>query len=99
MERPAMTAPDVHCIADVGATLGEGPLWDARTAALYWLDIPEQRLFHWREGEGASMTALSQPVCSLVPRARGGFIGGGYAGFLAHDDWQSRAAPAGQSRQ
>jgi sugar lactone lactonase YvrE len=74
---------EVQCLADVGATLGEGPVWDPRAAALYWLDIPEKRLFRWSAADGTRAIALSHHVCSLLPRASGGFIGGGYDGFLA----------------
>lgn len=73
----------VQLIADVGATLGEGPMWDAREGALYWLDIPERRLLRWSAADGVRITMLPRHVCSLVPRAQGGFIGGGYHGFLA----------------
>ena len=73
----------MQCLADVGATLGEGPVWDPREAALYWLDIPEKRLFRWSPTDGTRTIALSHHVCSLLPRASGGFVGGGYDGFLA----------------
>lgn len=73
----------MDCIANVRAVLGEGPVWVEREQALYWVDIPEKRLFRWAEGEGAR--TIEQPVhlCSLAPRAGGGFIGAGYEGFLA----------------
>jgi len=76
----------MECIADVKATLGEGPVWVAREQALYWVDIPERRLFRWAEGEGARTIELRRHLCSLQPRAAGGFIGGGYDGFLAISD-------------
>lgn len=34
-------ASDVSVLWDGRATLGEGPLWDARTERLYWVDIAE----------------------------------------------------------
>lgn len=75
----------MHCIADVGATLGEGPVWHAREDALYWVDIPEKRVFRWSETGGLRMIAVERHVCSLLPRASGGFVGGGYDGFIAID--------------
>ena len=30
---------------DTKATLGEGPIWDARTQTLYWLDILNKRIY------------------------------------------------------
>jgi D-xylonolactonase len=75
----------VTCLADVGAVLGEGPVWVMREQALYWVDIPEKRVFRWSEAEGASAFEASAPVCSLAPRASGGFIGAGHDGFVAVD--------------
>ena len=72
----------MECIADVKAVLGEGPIWDAREQALYWVDIPERRVFRWSEGEGTRTVPVERHICSLLPRAAGGFIGGGYEGFL-----------------
>lgn len=72
----------MDCIADVGATLGEGPVWVAREQALYWVDITERRVFRWSEEEGVRTIPLDRHVCSLLPRAGGGFVGGGYDGLL-----------------
>ena len=82
--RRAMSG-DVSCIADVKAVLGEGPVWVEREQAVYWVDIPEKRIFRWSEGEGVRTIEPGLNVCSLVPRAGGGFIGGGYDGFLDID--------------
>lgn len=67
---------DVRCVADVHAMLGEGPVWVARQAALYWVDIEGRKIFrlgfhgHWDEWP----TDLR--VGSLVPRNDGSFIAG-----------------------
>jgi D-xylonolactonase len=76
----------MECIADVGATLGEGPVWVEREQALYWLDIPEKRLFRWAESDAPRTTELPFHLCSIVPRVSGGYVGGGYEGFLALDE-------------
>jgi xylono-1,5-lactonase len=76
-------AAEVTCIADVRATLGEGPAWVEREHALYWVDIPEQRVFRWSAADGTRTFEPGLNICSLVPRSGGGFIGGGYEGFLA----------------
>ncbi len=75
----------VTCIADVKAVLGEGPVWVERDQALYWVDILKQRLFRWTIADGAKEVGLDRHLCSLVPSARGGFIGAGYDGFLTLD--------------
>lgn len=76
-------AGPVECLADVGATLGEGPVWAAAEQALYWVDIPARQVFRWHAAEGLRTIAVEQHVCSILPRAGGGFIGGGYDGFIA----------------
>jgi len=72
----------MQCIADVKAVLGEGPVWDAREDALYWADIPERLVFRWSQRDGARTISVPGHICSLLPRASGGFIGAGYDGFL-----------------
>ena len=84
----------MECLADVGAVLGEGPIWVAREQALYWVDIPEKRVFRWSDAEGLRVIEPGIHVCSLVPRAAGGFVGAGYDGFLEiGPDW--RISPIG----
>jgi sugar lactone lactonase YvrE len=36
---------NAELIFDARATLGEGPVWDAKTQTLYWLDILEKRIY------------------------------------------------------
>ena len=76
----------MECIADVRAVLGEGPVWVVREQALYWVDIPERRLFRWSGTEGLRTIEPTAHICSLAPRAVGGFIGAGYDGFLEIGD-------------
>lgn len=75
----------MDCLADFGAILGEGPVWVAREQALYWVDIVGGELFRWSAAAGATRIAVEQPLCSIVPRASGDFVGGSYAGFVAVD--------------
>jgi sugar lactone lactonase YvrE len=81
----------MECIANVGAVLGEGPIWVAREQALYWVDIPEKRLFRWSEAEGFRTHDLDFHLCSLVARDAGGFVGTDYEGFLTLDTNASRS--------
>jgi D-xylonolactonase len=79
------TAAEVTCVADVRATLGEGPVWVEREQALYWVDIPEKRVFRWSAADGLRTLEPGLNICSLVPRQAGGFVGGGYEGLLDMD--------------
>jgi xylono-1,5-lactonase len=80
----------MECIADVRAVLGEGPTWVEREQALYWVDIPEAKLFRWSAGERTRLIEPRVNVCSIVPRAKGGYVGAGYDGFLEIDLEQGR---------
>jgi xylono-1,5-lactonase len=75
----------MECIADVRATLGEGPVWVPAEQALYWVDIPEKHVFRWSEAEGVRTISVERHVCSLLPRTTGGFVGGGHDGFILID--------------
>ena len=73
----------MELLADFRANLGEGPCWVEREQALFWVDINTPRLFRWSEEEGGSVQDLSENLCSILPRANGGYIGGAYGGFVA----------------
>lgn len=75
----------VRCVADVHATLGEGPVWVEREAALYWLDIKGCKIFRLdAEGEVQSWQTPFR-IGSLAPRAGGGFIAGTEHGIALID--------------
>jgi xylono-1,5-lactonase len=76
----------MECLADVGAILGEGPCWSVRDQCLLWVDINAPELFSWSEANGLSRHPLDEKICSIVPRASGGFIGAGHEGVLAFDN-------------
>ena len=82
---------DVTCVADVGAVLGEGPVWDERDQSVYWVDIVAGRIFRWSEADGTQSFDPEEKICSLMPRARGGFIGGSHEGFVIVDPAEGRA--------
>ncbi len=75
----------IECVADVRAQLGEGPVWDAREDAVYWVDIIGGTLFRWDERTGCTRFAPSARLCSIAPRASGGFVGGSHDGLVALD--------------
>ncbi|HWH16929.1 MAG TPA: SMP-30/gluconolactonase/LRE family protein [Allosphingosinicella sp.] len=75
----------VHCVADVKAVLGEGPVWVAEEQALYWVDIKGRKIF--RLDEKGARTEWETPfrVGSIAPRGTGGFIAGTDKGFASID--------------
>lgn len=80
------------CVARTDAVLGEGPTWIAREQAVYWVDILGRRVFRWNERDGTRVIETDTHVCSILPRARGGYIGGGYDGLISiGDDWSISA--------
>ena len=81
----AVAGDSVQCVADVHAVLGEGPLWVAREAALYWVDIQGRKIFRL-DGKGElSQWRTPFRVGSIALRARGGFIAGTDQGIAEID--------------
>ncbi len=80
-------------VADVKAVLGEGPVWVACEAALYWVDIKGRRLFRL-DDDGMREWPTPVRVGSIAPREGGGFIAGTDEGFYAIDlDDEPRFTP------
>jgi sugar lactone lactonase YvrE len=81
-------------MADVKAVLGEGPVWVEREGALYWVDIKGYKVFRYTVESGALKTwSTPYRVCSLAPRAAGGFIAGTEDGFSRVDLAEDRFIP------
>lgn len=72
----------MECVADVAAVLGEGPVWVESAQALYWVDIVQGKIFRYASGRTEELAA-AQTLCSLAPRAGGGFVGGSLNGLVA----------------
>jgi len=75
----------VTCLADVHAVLGEGPVWVAREAALYWVDIKGWKIFRIDAAGKRREWTTPFRVGSIAPRASGGFIAGTDEGIAAID--------------
>jgi sugar lactone lactonase YvrE len=66
--------------------LGEGPFWDITAQALYWVDIPAQRV-HRRDADGTHTSwDVGLPVGAVVPRESGGLCVAAGNGFYALDE-------------
>jgi len=70
--------PDVQCLWEAGATLGEGPLWSPREAALYWVDIKAPALHRYRPEDGDKTSwVMPEPIGWVIERANGeGLVAG-----------------------
>lgn len=55
---------------DAKAILGEGPVWDARTQTLHWIDILNKRVY----ANTDVLIELDETIGCLAPRRRGGFL-------------------------
>jgi sugar lactone lactonase YvrE len=71
----------VRCVADVHAVLGEGPVWVAREAALYWLDIKGLKIFRLSDQGERIEWPTPMRIGSIAPRKSGGFIAGTEGGI------------------
>ena len=76
----------VRCVWEVGALLGEGPVWDPRDGAVWFVDIETPAIHRYRlaDGDRASWTPPYR-VTALWPRAAGGFVAHSERGFLVAD--------------
>ena len=80
------TLPEAALFVDARARLGEGPVWDARTDRLIWVDI-EGAALHSTHPENGETTTLPMPmpIGIAVPRQSGGFVAALEDGFYAID--------------
>lgn len=60
----------LELLYDTKAKLGEGPIWDARTQTLYWLDILNKRIY----ADGNMLIELDEFIGCIAPRENGGLV-------------------------
>lgn len=71
---------------DARADLGEGPLWDAATQRLYWVDIMTARVNAFSPATGETRSwATGEPVGAAVLHAGGGLLLALQSGFSTLD--------------
>ncbi len=77
---------DVTCILDVGAGLGEGPVWSAVQQRLYWVDIEAGVLHRFDPaGQRNESWQLPEAVGCVAPRRSGGLVVALRNGFAFFD--------------
>lgn len=81
----------MHCsepqaVCEVGADLGEGPVWDARDQALWFVDIKGKKVHRYDPNSRAHQAwAAPEFVCFLFPAKDGGFVAGLKSGLFKFD--------------
>lgn len=87
-----MTTSTAELVLQVGAVVGEGPVWDERQDALWWVDIEGRTLHRWEPTTGRHEAKnLGQRVGCAVPcEADGVFVVALQTGF-ALLDWKTGA--------
>ena len=88
-------------VLDARAQLGEGPIWDARTGELLWVDIMAGIVHRFDPATGADRALdAGQSVGAVVPRASGGYVLALRDGFAAADGADVRlVAPVDEGRR
>lgn len=75
-----------ECVWDLGAQLGEGPIWMASEQAVWFVDIKGRQIHRYHEPSGAKRSWTSpQEVGFIVPIAGGQFIAGLQSGLHRFD--------------
>jgi sugar lactone lactonase YvrE len=80
------TLAEAELFVDARAQLGEGPVWDARSGRLIWVDIEGEALHSTHPESGETTTLpMPMPIGIAVPRQSGGFVAALEDGFYAID--------------
>ncbi len=76
----------VELLVDAHAIVGEGPVWDAASQTLFWVDIEINLVHRYDPANGRDTTIdVGQPVGALAPRDSGGLVLAIRDGFAALD--------------
>lgn len=69
--------PQVECVQQANAFLGEAPVWHPEENLLYWADVTRPCIYAFEPGKGqVGIWPMPSEVGFLVPRAGGGVIAG-----------------------
>jgi sugar lactone lactonase YvrE len=81
----------VETVVALGAELGEGPMWDARSGRIAWVDILGRRV-HLTDPLTGATESIETPldVGAIAARAKGGFVAALQDGFWVIGDGQPR---------
>lgn len=81
-----MAEPEITCVVDAKAKVGEGAVWDVAEQALYWVDIPAGLLQRFDPATGLNRTwSMGEPIGCFALREKGGFVVALRSGFWFFD--------------
>jgi L-arabinonolactonase len=81
-----MAGPEIACVLDAGAEVGEGALWDVQEQALFWVDIPKGHLHRFDPATGENRNwDMGEPIGCLALRGQGGAVVALQSGFHLFD--------------
>ncbi|MEO7366249.1 MAG: SMP-30/gluconolactonase/LRE family protein [Sphingomicrobium sp.] len=85
---------DPQLVWDIGAELGEGPIWVGRDQALWFSDIKKQKIHRFipATGDKRSWDAPEQ-IGFVVPARTGGFVAGLQSGLFRFSEQDGAFAP------
>ena len=73
-------------VCEIGAELGEGPIWDSRDRALWFVDIKNKKVHRYDPASRSHRTwEAPEYVCFLLPASSGGFVAGLKSGLFKFD--------------
>jgi sugar lactone lactonase YvrE len=81
-----MRAITAELVLDAGADVGEGPVWDAATGGLIWVDITSSVVHVWYPDGRWRSWQVPEHVGAAVPRAAGGMMLAVRSGFASLAD-------------
>ena len=80
---------DVELVHDARAELGEGPIWDAASKRVLWVDILQGRVHRFDPASGrAEMREIGRPVGAVTPSRDGSLVLATSRGF-ERLDWET----------
>jgi xylono-1,5-lactonase len=75
-----------ECVWDVGAELGEGPVWRSAEREVWFVDIKGRRIHRWSAESGRRESwDCPEQIGFLLPSADGGWVGGLQSGLNRFD--------------
>ncbi|WP_342023783.1 SMP-30/gluconolactonase/LRE family protein [Arthrobacter citreus] len=70
-----LQSPHIEVLLDIKTTLGEGPIWDAESQRLHWIDSADGRIFRaTHEGRELRSWDVGEPIGSMAVSRDGSFF-------------------------